>query len=83
VKEDCVIYLTKRMKTNGCIVVTEGTFDMETLERLSREPDTRQTGNHQNIGFSKTRRGYRRASEVSKGRGGEPLPNVIVFIISF
>ena len=51
VKEDCAIYLTKRMKTNGCIVVTEGTFDMETLERLSREPDTRQTGNHQNIGL--------------------------------
>ena len=39
------------MKTNGCIVVTEGTFDMETLERLSREPDTRLTGNHQNIGL--------------------------------
>jgi len=35
VKENYAIYLTKRAKTIGCIGITGGTFDMETLERLS------------------------------------------------
>lgn len=42
-KENYVIYLTKCMKTNSCVVVTGGTFDMDTVERITQEPDLRQT----------------------------------------